>query len=141
MTELIHCIYDAVSDGRKWREFLEKFVKAAGAERGNFVFADSTQSGVSTHCWFGWSDDDVAMHAARYATSDPWSSGSMARPAGFVGPDTNTCSREEMECSAAYREFYLPRDACFGFGGVIMQSELHRCVLAVVRGQEARPVY
>jgi DNA-binding CsgD family transcriptional regulator/PAS domain-containing protein len=137
--ELIHCIYDAVSDGAKWREFLQKFVVAAGAERGTFTFADAIQNGVSTNCWFGWSDDDVALHAARFSTSDPWTTGAMVRPAGFVGPDTAACSREMIESSAAWREFYLPRDAYFGFGGVILRSELHFSQISVVRGQKRGP--
>jgi DNA-binding CsgD family transcriptional regulator/PAS domain-containing protein len=139
LNELIHGIYDAVSDGRKWREFLAKFVIAANAERGNFVFVDAAQGGASTNCWIGWSDDDVALYAARFSTSDPWTNGAMARPAGFVGPDTSTCSREEMESSAAWRDFYLPRDAHFGFGGVILRSELQFCEIAVVRGEKRGP--
>jgi DNA-binding CsgD family transcriptional regulator/PAS domain-containing protein len=139
VNELINGIYDSISDGSKWREFLAKFVIAAGAERGTFVFADATQNSVSTNCWFGWSDDDVALHAARFSTSDPWTAGAMARPAGFVGPDTDACSREEIESSAAWRDFYLPRGACFGFGGVILRSELHFCQIAVVRGEKRGP--
>jgi DNA-binding CsgD family transcriptional regulator/PAS domain-containing protein len=139
VNELINCIYDSVSDGSKWREFLEKFVFAAGAERGTFTFWDGAQNGVSTNCWFGWSDDDVALHAARFSTSDPWTNGALASPAGFVGPDTDVCSREEMESSAAWRDFYLPRDACCGFGGIILQSELHFSQIAVVRGAKRGP--
>jgi hypothetical protein len=137
--ELVHCIYDSVSDRAKWREFLERFVNAAGAERGTFVFADASQSAASTNCWFGWSDEDVALHAVRFSTSDPWTTGAMSRPAGFVGPDTDACSREEIESSAAWRDFYLPRDACFGFGGVILKTELHFCQIAVVRGEKRGP--
>ena len=63
----------------------------------------------------------------------------MVRPAGYVGRDTDACSREEMESSEAWRDFYLPRDAYFGFGGVILRSELHFCEIAVVRGKERGP--
>ena len=44
-----------------------------------------------------------------------------------------------MEASEAYREFYLPRDACFGFGGVILRDELHFCSISVVRGMLRGP--
>jgi DNA-binding CsgD family transcriptional regulator len=44
-----------------------------------------------------------------------------------------------MESSAAWRDFYLPRDAYFGCGGVILRSELHFCEIAVVRGEKKGP--
>lgn len=134
MNELVELIYRAVSNSAVWSEFLARLVAASGGNRGSFLLADVVRPELSTRCMYGWTSDEISLYDMRYAASDPWNRGTQLQRAGIVCHDTGACSREEIEASPAYREFYLPRDACFGLGGVILRTETSFSAVVLMRG-------
>jgi DNA-binding CsgD family transcriptional regulator len=66
-------------------------------------------------------------------------SGTAQSPEGRVGADYEACPRQEFEASAAFREFYAPRDCIHGLGGVILASGNSQSVITAQRGVEAGP--
>ncbi len=56
-----------------------------------------------------------------------------------MATDLDLCSREEMESSAAFREWYAPRDGIHGFGGTILATGTAQSVITAIRSAAAGP--
>jgi hypothetical protein len=69
----------------------------------------------------------------------PWRFATAKWPELAVATDTDLCPREEMEPSAAYREFYLPMDAVHGLGGTMLVTPAAQSLIIAVRGAKAGP--
>jgi DNA-binding CsgD family transcriptional regulator len=119
--ELVNLIYDAVGDASKWNVFLERLVSAAGCRAGSMALFGSSTDETAVVCWHGWTDEDIQLHAERYLASDPWALPGNSLPEGAVLTTEQLCPTEEFEQSAAYREFYAPRNFRYGFGGMILR--------------------
>ena len=134
ISELLGLIYDSVGDASRWSTFLEAFVHAVRGRRAGLLLRDLKRDEFTAVCWFGWPDEDIRLYLERYAPVDPWRVGGGSQPEGAVAADFDFCSREHMESSAAFREFYSPRDCAHGMGGVILVSGTGRSVISIVRG-------
>lgn len=137
--ELVGLIYDSVADASRWPVFLEACVHAIGARRGTLVLLNPNSDGIDVACWRGWRDEEIQLYAERYAAIDPWRPGSVRWPEGTVGSDWEVCPRRELEASAAFREFYAPRDAIHGMGGAILRTGTGQSIIAAVRGTADGP--
>lgn len=137
--ELISLIYESVTDPSRWMAFLEAFVEAVHAEKGNFAIRDLLEPAFSFSCGHGWSMEAPQMYAERFGAIDPWRIGSAKLPESEVGTDIDLCSREEMESSVAFREFYLPNDAVHGLGGTVLTTSAAQSLIIAVRGAAAGP--
>jgi DNA-binding CsgD family transcriptional regulator len=136
---LIGLIYDSVADASRWPSFLEAFVSAIRGRKATLSLRDSEHLEFTMATWFGWSDDDVRVYVERYASNDPWRVGSARSPEGVVGTDEDACPREEMEPSAAFREYYAPRDAIHGIGATILRTDTGHSTIVAVRGAKDGP--
>jgi len=137
--ELVGLIYDSVADASRWPMFLGACVRAIGARRASLAVRDSDGDEYGIVCWHGWPDDDIQLYFERFAALDPWRTGSARFPEGGVGSDTDACPRETMESSAAFQEFYAPRDCIHGMGGVILLTKTGQSMIAAVRGAADGP--
>jgi DNA-binding CsgD family transcriptional regulator len=137
---LVELIYGSVFDAARWQLVLDQFVSAVGAQYGALVsFEHDRPDAPLIHVWSGWKAEDVALFAARYAANDPWRIHAYKRPEGFVGPDTDLCSREELESSESYRKFLEPRGAVHGFGGAILNGPAGQSIITAARSAEDGP--
>jgi DNA-binding CsgD family transcriptional regulator len=132
--ELIGLIYESVADGSRWPLFLEALLQAIQARRGALVILDTTEAGSNMICWRGWSNEEIQLFLDRYSAIDPWRIRGARWPEGTVGTDADLCSREEMESSVAFLEFYAPHDAIHGIGGTIMLTSAGRSIFSATRG-------
>ncbi|HTW66779.1 MAG TPA: helix-turn-helix transcriptional regulator [Bryobacteraceae bacterium] len=137
--ELTSLIYESVTEPSRWAAFLAAFVKAVHADKGNFAIRDVLEPGFSFSCSHGWAIGVPELYAERFAAIDPWRTGSANWPESAVGTDIDLCSREEMESSVAYREFYLPNDAVHGLGGTVLLTSAAQSLIIAVRGVAAGP--
>lgn len=138
---LIDKIYDSIIDPSpaRWQSFLEDFLREIRASRGTLLLKPPGDAELGVACWAGWSDDDVRTYLSKYGPVDPWSSYVARQPEGSVKADFEYCPRDVAESSEAFREFYGPRDAVHGMGGIILISNAGQTAIAAVRGREAGP--
>ena len=136
--ELIELIYEAAADASRWRVFLEAFVHALRATAGSLFIQAPRNAELSIVCWCGVPDEDVRLHAERYAAMDPWALAAAENPEGKVRCDFELVPRERMEASAAFREFYLPRDVIHGIGGTILAGS-RKSAIGALRGAARGP--
>jgi hypothetical protein len=132
--DLIGLIYDSAVESSHWRVFLQAFVLAIRATRCTLSLRDLTSPEFTMVCWYGWSGEEMQLYNDHFCAIDPWRIGSSGWPEGSVGTDTDLCSREEMESSVAFREFYAPKEAIHGIGGTILVTSTGQSVIAAVRG-------
>ena len=132
--ELVRLIYAAVDDAARWPRFLEGLIRAMGARRASFVLRDSRGDEWGAVGWFGWPDEDVQVYMKQYVSNDPWNTYASKLHEGAVLRDFEYCPREFMEASAAFQEFYRPRDCVHGIGGIVLLTETGRSAIALVRG-------
>lgn len=137
--ELIGLIYDAVADASRWPAFLGAFASAVGACGGTLALRPPEGKEFWILCWAGYTDDDVQVYVERYAAIDPWTTTAARQPEGCVMADPEFCPRPEMEASAAFREFYAPRNYLHGMGGIIQVKESGQSAISVTRNAEAGP--
>lgn len=136
--ELIGLIYDSVADASKWPVFLNEFVRVANCHAASLVLFGSSADEHALVTWYGWTDDDVRVHAERYMASDPWAHSSHLEE-GSVATTEELCSEEEFEASVAYREFYKPRNTRYGFGGIILRVGGKVSAITAARPAEKGP--
>ena len=138
LLDLIGLIYDAVPDQSRWPAFLEALAQATHCTRATLILNTSGERWaiVSYH---GWQDHEIHHYHENHAARDPWGLASMAVPEGEVRASHELCSQEELEQSAAYRDFYGPRDCIFGFGGMILKTDSGASAIALVRGKAQGP--
>ena len=134
---LVGLIYDSVADASRWSVFLDRFAQTIRAHRCALLIHDSEGDGFGVVRWHGWPDADIQLYTERYGAIDPLRAGSTSLPEGFVGEDTTACSREVMEASSAFREFYQPRDCIYGVGGIILVTSAGSSVISALRGAAA----
>lgn len=139
MPELITLIYDAVSDAARWGVFLEAFVSVIGCQ-GGALLIHGDQSDPAAVCWHGWADDAIQLYHQSYVATDPMNTGSARAAEGFVGCYFEACPREEFEASAAFREFYAPRNCIHSMGGVILETATGRSYISAFRGANGGPL-
>jgi DNA-binding CsgD family transcriptional regulator len=137
--ELIDLIYQAVTDDSRWPSFLEAFVRATRSRRAALALRDLDREEFPHVCWFGWSDEDIQIYFERFAAIDPLRIGAARTPEGAVGFDTDACPREQLECCAAFREFYAPRDCYYGMAGTILVTDTGQSFISTLRGTEDGP--
>jgi DNA-binding CsgD family transcriptional regulator len=137
--DLIELIYASVAGASRWQTFLDAFVLAVGGRTGALALHDANRDGGGVVCWSGWPDDEVRLYLDRYAAIDPWNINSGRWPEGLVGTDLDLCPREEIEPSAAFQEFYGPRDYFHGMGGTILVTGTGRSLITATRGAGAGP--
>jgi DNA-binding CsgD family transcriptional regulator len=137
--DLTGLIYDALADSSRWRLFLEAFVRAVGGTHGTLALRDANDDRFGIICWHGWSDEDIRLYVESYAAIDPWSVGGTRWPEGTVGSDFELCSREVMEESAAFREFYAPRGGIHGMGSTILVTQTGQSLITAMRGAKDGP--
>jgi DNA-binding CsgD family transcriptional regulator len=135
--DLIGLIYDAVAGRTVWSEFLRALTRATSATLGSLTLIGPEADRHQIVCWYGWSDGDYRLYAERYALLDPWATGSLRLDEGIVGNSEDLCSREELEESAAYREFYAPRGCDYGCGGTILRTPNSLSFVIVARKKSA----
>lgn len=136
--ELIGLIYDSVADASRWQIFLETFVRAVRAQAGTLAIFP-TPNATTVSCRTGYSADDIRQYMDLCAATDPWRIYGGKLPDGTVAADFEFCPREEMEASAAFREFYAPRDYVHGVGGIILNNNLGQSAISVSRGVKDGP--
>lgn len=137
--ELVSHIYKAVADASYWQVFLDSLVRVLNATRAALTLRDINSLGFDAVCWSGWPDDDIRLYVERYAAIDPWGAAGRHWPEGEVGMDTEVSPRHHMEASAAFREFYGPRDCIHGIGGTILVTPAGQSLIAAVRGANGGP--
>jgi len=138
-SDLIELIYEAVPDASRWQVFLEAFVQSTGCKRGTLVLNVSGAEDWMVVCWHGWQDEEVRLFMERYAATDPWAVGGKDMQEGEIRTSIELCPQAEFQQSAAYREFYGPRDIDFGFGGVFLRVGTGSSGITVARGKEPGP--
>jgi DNA-binding CsgD family transcriptional regulator len=136
---LIELIYAAIPDRSGWPKFLEAFVRAVGGKRASLAIRDSRADEFGFVCWHGWPDEDIRIYAEHFSSSDPWHLASPGLPESYVAFSSELVPQEEMEASAAFREFYAPRDVYYGMGGSILRSATGHSLISVARGNTAGP--
>ena len=139
LTDLIELTYASVADASRWATLLEALLGAVNASKGALILRDSDREEYSVSCWCGWSDEDVALYIHRYGPRDPWRAGMAPWREGAVLADYELWPRAEMEASEAFREFYAPRGAIHGIGGIILVNSAGQSAVALVRGAAAGP--
>jgi DNA-binding CsgD family transcriptional regulator len=137
--DLVGLIYASVEDASRWQTFLDAFVRVVRARGGLLALRDSKHAEFAMVRWSGWSDEDLQLYSQRYSATDPWRIGSVGSPEGVVATDLDLCSREEMESSAAFREWYAPRDGIHGFGGTILATGTAQSVITAIRSAAVGP--
>lgn len=133
--DLIDLIYDSVAETSRWSVFLEAFVRATNGKRGTLLLNTPENSGWRFVCFYGWSEEDSQLYAARYAAIDPWRVGAEQSAEGEVRTSHQLCSQEELEESRAYREFYGPRGCDCGFGGVFLRVGSTQSAISMQRAK------
>ncbi len=136
---LISLIYDSVADSSRWAVFLAAFAEAIHAEKANFAIRNTSEVGFAFACSHGWSAEAGQLYLERFAAIDPWRMGAAGWPESAVGTDTDLCSRQEMESSVAFREFYVPNNAIHGMGGTVLATDAAQSLIIAVRGAVAGP--
>jgi DNA-binding CsgD family transcriptional regulator/PAS domain-containing protein len=137
--ELIGLIYESVADASRWQTFLDAFVGVVRARGAVLALRDSKHADFTLVRWSGWSDEDIRMYMEHYSGTDPWRIGTVRWPEGVVATDLDLCPRQVMESSAAFREFYRPRDGVHGFGGTILVTGTGQSVITAIRTSAAGP--
>jgi DNA-binding CsgD family transcriptional regulator len=137
--DLIGLIYDSVGDGSRWPAFLEAFASAVRTPCCALLIHNPESDRFTVVRWHGWLDQDIQLYFDRYGPIDPLRLGTARSPEGTVGSDYEACPREEFEASAAFREFYAPRDCIHGMGGVILASGTGQSVITAQRGRKEGP--
>ena len=137
--DLVGLIYDAVADSALWPAFLESLAHATNATLGSLTLGTPRIGEVAIVCWYGWRDEDHPLYRDRYMKVDPWARASLLLADGVVDTSESLCSREELEASAAYREFYAPRGCHHGMGGTILRSETGLSFVIVARNKTLGP--
>jgi DNA-binding CsgD family transcriptional regulator len=138
--DLVGLIYASVEDASGWQTFLDTFVRAVCARGGLLaLLRDSKHAEPAILRWSGWSDEDIQLYMEHYSATDPWRIGFGRGPEGLVATDLHICSREEIESSAAFREFYEPRDGIHGFGGIILVTGMGQSIITAMRTAAAGP--
>jgi DNA-binding NarL/FixJ family response regulator len=135
--ELTGLIYSAAEDSSRWPEFLVAFARAIEARRCILLIADPQDHKFSAVRWHGWPDRDIQLYLDRYGAIDPLREGAARAPEGTVQGDYDCCPRQELEASAAFREFYAPRGCVHGMGGVILVTPAGHSMVTAHRGAEA----
>jgi DNA-binding CsgD family transcriptional regulator/PAS domain-containing protein len=100
---------------------------------------DTSGDGFAAVCTHGWSDEDYQLYREHYAAIDLWGLDAASKPESFVGTDTDACSREVMEASVAYREFYAPRNAIHGMIGIVLVTGTGQSLVSALRGAKEGP--
>src|SRR5579871_4836453 len=121
LLDLVGLIYDAVPDRSRWPAFLDALAQATNCKRATLIL-DPGSTVWAVVCFHGWQDDEIRLFHERYASIDPWGTACLSVPEGEVRSSHELCSQEELDKNLAYREFYLPRDCVFGFGGMILKT-------------------
>jgi hypothetical protein len=137
--DLLGLIYDAAGDASHWPAFLEALLRAINASKGTLALRDSKHTEFAFACWRGWSNEDIQLYGEQYAESDPWRIAAARWPEGAVGTDFEICPRKEMEASAAFQEFYAPRDAIHGLGATILVTGAGQSLIIACRDAGAGP--
>jgi DNA-binding CsgD family transcriptional regulator len=137
--DLVGRIYDAAADSALWPTFLESFVRATNAMRGSLTLGTPRIEEIAVVCWYGWRDEDYALYRRHYMKVDPWAKATLLLPEGLVGTSESLCSQQELETSAAYREFYAPRGCHHGMGGIILRNAASLSSVIVVRDKTLGP--
>lgn len=133
--DLIGLIYDSVADSSRWPVFLEAFVHATNGKRGTLMINTREKEGWRFACFYGWSEEDTQVYAARYAAIDPWRAGTEQAAEGDVRTSHQICSQEELEKSIAYREFYYARGCDCGVGGVFLRLGSTQSAITMLRAR------
>lgn len=139
LEHLVSLIYDSVADASQWAVFLDAFAKAVRASRCALLIHDIEKEEFGVVRWHGWSDADIHLYHDKYGAADPLRIGSRRVETGEVGPDTLACPREEFEASAAFREFYQPRDCIHGMAGAILATSSGRSHISAFRAAADGP--
>jgi len=129
--DLIAMVYGAASDSSMWQRFLDAFVLAMNAQKGAFALTTLPSEGSAILRWCGWTDEDIRVYSERYLRNDPIRIRFEDLPEGTVGTPQEFCP--EHVHSAAYQEFYGPRDAHFGCGGVFFRAPGGNSIINVMR--------
>ncbi|HZS51610.1 MAG TPA: LuxR C-terminal-related transcriptional regulator [Bryobacterales bacterium] len=132
--ELTGLIYASVADSSCWKVFLEAFLTSIRGQACSLALRDAADGRLSMNCWYGWSDEDMTLYFESYSAADPWRIANARGPEGAVRAGADLSRREEMEPSAAFREFYAPRGAIHGMGGTILATEGRESIISAVRG-------
>jgi DNA-binding CsgD family transcriptional regulator len=131
--DLIAMVYGAASDSSMWQRFLDAFVLAMNAQKGAFALTTPPSEGSAIFRWCGWNDEDIKVYSERYLRNDPLRIRFEALPEGTFGTPQDFCP--EHVNSVAYREFYGPRDAHFGCGGVFLCAPGGASIINVMRAR------
>src|SRR5271156_1974982 len=137
--ELIGRIYDAVADATRWREFLDALVHASNCTTGTLVLLGPRSEDASIVCWYGLTDEDIALYTERYAANDPMRKASARVAEGALVTSLDLCSEREFEESIAYREFYGPRGLHHTLGGCILRTEIGKSGVTLLRAKKDGP--
>jgi DNA-binding CsgD family transcriptional regulator len=137
--DLVGLMYDAVADAARWPSFLESLVRATNATRGSLTLGTPRIEEVAIVCWYGWRDEDYPLYLQRYMKVDPWAKASLLLTEGVVSTSEDLSSPQELEASAAYREFYAPRGCHHGMGGTILRNATSISFVIVVRDRTMGP--
>jgi DNA-binding CsgD family transcriptional regulator len=128
-----------VSDAGLWVEFLKLCQEHVQAFASSFAIRDERRGAFSVGCFAGWSDADVRIFIRDYAAIDPLQVYARLQPEGAIVPDHEFCPRDVWEASAAYREFYAPRDRVHSFGGMILCTPTVQSFVCFLRGKDGAP--
>lgn len=137
MPDLVQVIYDCVGHPPKWQNLLEALIHAVNARRGTLVLQLAERADLRVTHWTGWSSEEIRLYLERYAVVDKWNAG--LPPEGDVAADYEYTSREEVEASVAFREFYQPHGGAHGMGGIILVNSIGHSVMAASRGEPDGP--
>src|SRR5579884_249607 len=136
--DLLEILYEAIANTDRWQDFLDHFVAAVGGRTGTlFMLAPEHEQPVLR--WTGVSQEDVHLYMSKYAANDPWRIRAATVPEGMVVCDYDFCPRDEMEASAAFREYYSRVDAVHGIGIPALVTRLGSAGLTATRGLAAGP--
>ncbi len=137
--DLVGLIYDAVADSALWPVFLESLARSTNSTLGSLTLGTPRIEQVAIVCWYGWRDEDQPLYMDRYMRVDPWARASLFLTEGVVDTSENLCAPQELEASAAYREFYEPRGCHHGMGGSILRSATSISFVIVARDRTVGP--
>jgi DNA-binding CsgD family transcriptional regulator len=138
-SDLIDLVYSAVPDASRWQVFLETFVRTTGCKRGTLILNAPGVEEWMVVCRYGWREEEARLYNERYAVIDPWGLAAAHVPEGEIRTSVELCSKEELEQSVAYREYYQPLGVEGGFGGVFLRTNAGSSAIAVARGKEQGP--
>jgi DNA-binding CsgD family transcriptional regulator len=139
-SRLVELIYAAVRDMSQWRVFMTSLVEATHATGSSMAvrFGDDWTFDFS-RVGGNWTEQDITEWETRFAAEDPWNALAIHTHEGDVKADYEYCPRELAEASVAFRDFYAPRNAIHGMGGVFLGSPVGFAAVILTRGVEGGP--